>query len=51
MTYLEKWADMDSDYNGSLLGAIGALRASTLRLPVVDVARVCDFLFPPEAHI
>lgn len=39
MTYLEKWADMDSDYNGSLLGAIGALRASTLRLPVVDVAR------------
>lgn len=36
---------MDRDYSSCLLGAIEALRASTLRLPVVGGARVCVFSF------
>ncbi|KAL5777615.1 hypothetical protein ACOSP7_010541 [Xanthoceras sorbifolium] len=39
MMYLEESALMDRDYSNSLLGAIEALRASTLRLPVVGGAR------------
>ncbi|KAH7510927.1 hypothetical protein FEM48_ZijujUnG0065700 [Ziziphus jujuba var. spinosa] len=39
MIYLEEWSHMDRDYSSSLLGAIEALRASTLRLPVVGGAR------------
>ncbi|ESR46863.1 QWRF motif-containing protein 2 [Citrus sinensis] len=42
MTFLEESALMDRDYSSSLLGAIEALRASTLRLPVVGGARA-DF--------
>lgn len=44
MKFLEKSALMDRDYSSSLLGAIEALRASTLRLPVVGGARVCLFV-------
>lgn len=40
MTYLEEWALMDWDYLSSLLGATEALKASTLRLPVVGRAKV-----------
>ncbi|XP_004292753.1 PREDICTED: QWRF motif-containing protein 2-like [Fragaria vesca subsp. vesca] len=39
MTYLEECSLLDRDYSNSLSGAIEALRASTLRLPVVDGAR------------
>ncbi|KAB2619481.1 QWRF motif-containing protein 2 [Pyrus ussuriensis x Pyrus communis] len=39
MTYLEELSLMDQDYSDSLSGAIEALKASTLRLPVVGVAR------------
>ncbi|PRQ27819.1 putative QWRF family protein [Rosa chinensis] len=39
MIYLEECSLMDRDYSNSLSGAIEALRASTLRLPVVDGAR------------
>ncbi|PON54275.1 QWRF family [Parasponia andersonii] len=39
MVYLEKWSLVDRDYTGSLSGAFEALRASTLRLPVVGGAR------------
>ncbi|KAF8377631.1 hypothetical protein HHK36_031013 [Tetracentron sinense] len=39
MTYLEEWALLDRDHSSSLLGAIEALKASTLRLPVVGGAR------------
>lgn len=39
MMYLEESSLMERDYSGSLLGAIEALRASTLRLPVVGGAR------------
>ncbi|KAF7811066.1 QWRF motif-containing protein 2 [Senna tora] len=36
--YLEEWALLDRDHSNSLLGATEALRASTLRLPVVEKA-------------
>uniref|UniRef100_A0A2N9E9Y7 Uncharacterized protein n=1 Tax=Fagus sylvatica TaxID=28930 RepID=A0A2N9E9Y7_FAGSY len=39
MTYLEEWALIDWDYSSSLSGATEALRASTLRLPVVGGAK------------
>ncbi|KAJ9166319.1 hypothetical protein P3X46_021093 [Hevea brasiliensis] len=39
MIYLEELALMDQDFSRSLSGAIEALRASTLRLPVVGGAR------------
>ncbi|XP_041021955.1 QWRF motif-containing protein 9-like isoform X2 [Juglans microcarpa x Juglans regia] len=39
MTYLEEWALKDWDYFSSLLGATEALKASTLRLPVVGGAK------------
>ncbi|PON90564.1 QWRF family [Trema orientale] len=35
ITYLEDWALLDIDHSSSLLGATEALKASTLRLPVV----------------
>ncbi|KAJ7946149.1 QWRF motif-containing protein 2 [Quillaja saponaria] len=36
MPYLEEWALLDRDHSNSLLGATEALRASILRLPVVQ---------------
>ncbi|OWM70794.1 QWRF motif-containing protein 2-like isoform X1 [Punica granatum] len=39
MVSLEAWESMDKDYSDSLFGAIEALKASTLRLPVVAGAR------------
>ncbi|XP_020213882.1 QWRF motif-containing protein 2 [Cajanus cajan] len=39
MMYLEDWAILDQVYTSSLSGAIEALKASTLRLPVVDGAK------------
>ncbi|KAK1293379.1 hypothetical protein QJS10_CPB17g02327 [Acorus calamus] len=38
MTHLEEWAIMDRDHSSSLSGTVDAMRASTLRLPVVDGA-------------
>ncbi|KAE9611697.1 hypothetical protein Lal_00011828 [Lupinus albus] len=38
ISYLEEWAFLDRDHSSSLLGATEALRASTLRLPVVEKA-------------
>ncbi|XAR52912.1 hypothetical protein NMG60_11021245 [Bertholletia excelsa] len=38
ITTLEDWAFLDKDHSVSLLGAIEALKASTLRLPVVGGA-------------
>ncbi|KAG6414962.1 hypothetical protein SASPL_122360 [Salvia splendens] len=38
MPFLEDWACMEGDHSDSLLGAIEALKASTLRLPVVGGA-------------
>ncbi|RVW72403.1 QWRF motif-containing protein 2 [Vitis vinifera] len=35
MAYLEEWALLERDHSSSLHGAIEALKASTLRLPVV----------------
>jgi len=40
MLYLEDWATLDRVYSTSLSGATEALRASTLRLPVVGGAKV-----------
>jgi len=40
MLYLEDWATLDRAYSSSLSGATEALRASTLRLPVVGGAKV-----------
>ncbi|KAL5559153.1 hypothetical protein UlMin_035364 [Ulmus minor] len=39
MIYLEEWSLMDRDYTSCLSGAVEALKASTLRLPVVGGAR------------
>nr|CAD1832400.1 unnamed protein product [Ananas comosus var. bracteatus] len=39
MSYLESWSLMDRDHSNSLSGAIEALKASTLRLPVVGGAK------------
>ncbi|XP_022854502.1 QWRF motif-containing protein 2-like isoform X1 [Olea europaea var. sylvestris] len=38
MSFLEDWAALDKDHSISLLGAIEALKASTLRLPIVGGA-------------
>ncbi|KAL2477327.1 QWRF motif-containing protein 2 [Forsythia ovata] len=38
VSFLEDWASLDKDHSISLLGAIEALKASTLRLPVVGGA-------------
>jgi len=40
MLYLEDWATLDRVYSSSLSGATEALKASTLRLPVVGGAKV-----------
>ncbi|RRT49909.1 hypothetical protein B296_00049061 [Ensete ventricosum] len=40
MTYLEEWSLMDRDHSNALSGAIEALKATTLRLPVVGGAKV-----------
>ncbi|XP_052194501.1 QWRF motif-containing protein 2-like [Diospyros lotus] len=40
ITFLEDWASLDKEYSVSLLGATEALKASTLRLPVVGGAIV-----------
>ncbi|XP_038989968.1 QWRF motif-containing protein 2 [Phoenix dactylifera] len=39
MTYLEEWSLLDRDHSNALLGAIEALKASTLRLPIVGGAK------------
>lgn len=44
-TYLEEWLEMERDHSSSLSGTIEALRASTLRLPIVSGARVCTLEF------
>lgn len=38
--YLDEWALLDRDHSNSLSGATEALKASTLRLPVIGGARV-----------
>ncbi|MED6174460.1 hypothetical protein PIB30_069216 [Stylosanthes scabra] len=45
ISYLEEWAHLDRDHSNSLLGATEALKASTLRLPVVEKAVVCATCF------
>lgn len=54
MIYLEEFALIDLDFSRSFSGAIEALRASTLRLPVVGGARVWTVLtftwFWPHWH-
>nr|CAD1837852.1 unnamed protein product [Ananas comosus var. bracteatus] len=39
INYLEEWSLLDRDHSSSLSGAIEALKASTLRLPVVGGAK------------
>ncbi|CAM8984391.1 unnamed protein product [Rhodiola kirilowii] len=39
MKHLDEWTTMDTDHSNSLLGAMAALKATTLRLPVIDGAR------------
>ena len=39
MDYLDHWAELQTDHSTSLSGAIEALRASTLRLPVTGGAK------------
>ena len=40
MDYLDQWEVLQTDHSNSLSGAIEALRASTLRLPVTGGAKV-----------
>ncbi|KAK6143637.1 hypothetical protein DH2020_023985 [Rehmannia glutinosa] len=42
MTLLEDWASLEQEHSISLLGAIEALKASTLRLPVANVQSLKD---------
>jgi hypothetical protein len=46
MDYLDHWAMLQTDHSTSLSGAIEALRASTLRLPVTGGAKVSAVPFP-----
>jgi hypothetical protein len=46
MDYLDHWAVLQTDHSTSLSGAIEALRASTLRLPVTGGAKVSAVPFP-----
>jgi hypothetical protein len=46
MDYLDHWAVLETDHSTSLSGAIEALRASTLRLPVTGGAKVLTVPFP-----
>jgi hypothetical protein len=40
MSYLEDWSHIEKHHSSALSAAIKALKASTLRLPVVDGAKV-----------
>lgn len=42
ISYLEEWSLLDRDHASSLLGATEALKASTLRLPVIGKAIQAD---------
>ena len=42
MAYLEEWSLLDKDHSNSMQVAIEALKASTLRLPVVGGVTVCS---------
>ncbi|CAL9761068.1 unnamed protein product [Musa acuminata subsp. burmannicoides] len=42
ITYLEEWSLVDQDHSSALLGAIEALKASTICLPIVNGAKA-DF--------
>ena len=44
MGYLEEWSLLDRDHSNSLLGATEALKASTLRLPIIGKAVVSAIL-------
>lgn len=44
MAYLEEWSLMDDEHSSSLTGAIESLKASILRLPVIDGARVRNYI-------
>lgn len=46
MLHLEEWDDLDQDFSNSLSGVTEALRASTLRLPVVGAAKVESMIVP-----
>lgn len=46
MTYMEEWSVVDKEHYSYLSGLIKALKASTLRLPVVNGARVWAFSPP-----
>jgi hypothetical protein len=40
MSYLEDWSYIEKHHSSAMSAAIKALKASTLRLPVVDGAKV-----------
>ncbi|KAG6471616.1 hypothetical protein ZIOFF_069060 [Zingiber officinale] len=40
LAYLEEWSVIDTEHSSLLLGAIEALKASTLRLPIVSGAKM-----------
>jgi hypothetical protein len=44
IAHLEEWSHLDRGHSSSLEGATEALKASTLRLPVVGKTVVCSFL-------
>lgn len=44
MSYLEDWSHIEKHHSSALSAAIKALKASTLRLPVVDGAKVGNCL-------
>lgn len=49
MGYLEEWSLVDKDHLSSLSGATEALKASTLRLPIVGKTVVStSMIFNPD---
>lgn len=43
MAYLERWVALEREHCSSLSGAVEALNASTLRLPITGGAKVFTY--------
>lgn len=48
MKYLDEWALLEKEQSDSLVGAVEALKSSTLRVPVTEGAKVCMFIYPQK---
>lgn len=51
MCYLKEWSLLDRDHSNSLSGATEALKASTLRLPIIGKAVVSASLHDTDMFV